>query len=89
MADATGIPVVLPDTAEPVLLGAAMLGAVAAGAHGSLSTAMTAMARDRLSTTATKPELREFHRDKRKIHAEMRAVERRARGAMERWSQLR
>jgi D-ribulokinase len=87
MADATGIPVVLPDTAEPVLLGAAMLGAVAAGAHASLSEAMTAMARDRLSTAATRPEMREFHRDKRKIHAEMRGLERRARGAMERWSQ--
>src|SRR6185437_14520709 len=33
MADTTGLTVALPQTQEPVLLGAAMLGAVAAGAY--------------------------------------------------------
>ena len=32
VADTTGLTVALPSTAEPVLLGAAMLGAVAGGA---------------------------------------------------------
>ncbi|KQT54537.1 ribulokinase [Aureimonas sp. Leaf454] len=43
LADATGLKVVLPQTAEPVLLGAAMLGAVASGAQPSLATAAAAM----------------------------------------------
>ena len=43
LADVTGVPVLLPATDEPVLLGAAMLGAVAAGKHPDLSGAMSAM----------------------------------------------
>lgn len=42
LADATNVPVAVPDSAEPVLLGAAMLGAVAGG-HGTLRDAMSAM----------------------------------------------
>src|SRR5882762_6398067 len=37
MADTTGLTVTLPETQEPVLLGAAMLGAVAGGVHGSIA----------------------------------------------------
>jgi D-ribulokinase len=44
LADATGLPVAVADTAEPVLLGAAMLGAVAGGVQPSLAAAMEAMA---------------------------------------------
>ncbi|PRX11050.1 UNVERIFIED_ORG: FGGY-family pentulose kinase [Martelella mediterranea] len=36
LADATGLKVALPDTAEPVLLGGAIIGAVAAGHHDNL-----------------------------------------------------
>jgi D-ribulokinase len=43
MADTTGVPVALPSTAEPVLLGAAMLGAVAGKAFPTLQAAMGAM----------------------------------------------
>ena len=43
LADATGLPVAVPATAEPVLLGAAMLGSVAAGASPDLETAMRDM----------------------------------------------
>ncbi|MBB5753976.1 FGGY-family carbohydrate kinase [Prosthecomicrobium pneumaticum] len=43
LADATRLDVALPATAEPVLLGAAMLGAVAAGAFPSARAAMEAM----------------------------------------------
>jgi D-ribulokinase len=43
LADATGLPVAIPATDEPVLLGSAMLGAVAGGVHATLGAAMTAM----------------------------------------------
>jgi FGGY-family pentulose kinase len=42
-ADATGCMVLVPEQAEPVLLGAAMLGAVAAGRFADLPAAMVAM----------------------------------------------
>ncbi|WP_019997603.1 FGGY-family carbohydrate kinase [Aureimonas ureilytica] len=45
LADATGLSVEMVDCAEPVLLGSAMLGAVAAGLHADLAAAMPAMAR--------------------------------------------
>lgn len=43
LADCTGLPVLVPAQAEPVLLGAAMLGAAAGGAFPSLQDAMAAM----------------------------------------------
>lgn len=45
LADSTGVTVIGPETEEPVLLGAAMLGASAAGHHGSLPDCMAAMSR--------------------------------------------
>lgn len=45
LADATGLPVDVADCDEPVLLGAAMLGAVAAAAYPDLRSAMAAMSR--------------------------------------------
>jgi len=43
LADAAGLPVLVPAAAEPVLLGSAILGAVAAGAHADIPAAMGAM----------------------------------------------
>jgi FGGY-family pentulose kinase len=43
LADATGLPVAVPVTEEPVLLGSAMLGAVAGGHFPDVETAMQAM----------------------------------------------
>lgn len=43
LADATGLPVAVPQTEEPVLLGSAMLGAVAGGHFPDVETAMEAM----------------------------------------------
>jgi D-ribulokinase len=43
LADATGVPVAVAATPEPVLLGSAMLATVAAGQHPSLVAAMQAM----------------------------------------------
>jgi D-ribulokinase len=45
LADTTGLPVAIADTEEPVLLGAAMLGAAAAGHGHSLGAVMTSMSR--------------------------------------------
>ncbi|OYW12494.1 MAG: ribulokinase [Acidiphilium sp. 37-67-22] len=44
-ADATGCRIVLPAEPEAVLLGSAMIGAVASGAYGNLPAAMAAMSR--------------------------------------------
>ncbi len=43
LADSTGRPVALPEAPEPVLLGAAMLGAVASGTYPDAAAAMAAM----------------------------------------------
>jgi D-ribulokinase len=45
LADTTGLPIVATLAKEPVLLGAAMLGSVAAGAYASVQAAMHAMSR--------------------------------------------
>jgi D-ribulokinase len=82
MADATGIPVVLPATEEPVVLGAAMLGAVAAGAFPSLRAAMTAMSRLGPSTPVATPELNRFHAAKRQVHERMRQLDKESRAMM-------
>src|SRR5260370_36766217 len=69
MADTTGLTVALPSTAEPVLLGAAMLGAVAGGAFTSLRAAMKAMSRLGPVTQASSPEMTRFHAAQREVHA--------------------
>ncbi|MEM9427467.1 MAG: FGGY-family carbohydrate kinase [Pseudomonadota bacterium] len=53
LADAAGLPVIGPETEEPVLLGSAMLGARASRAYGSLTDCMTAMSRVSDTTTPT------------------------------------
>lgn len=45
LADGAGLPVLSSEAAEPVLLGAAILGAVAAGQHPDMPAAMAAMSR--------------------------------------------
>ena len=82
MADTTGLTVALPQTQEPVLLGAAMLGAVAAGAYRSIGETMASMsALGRLSEPTT-PRMAEFHRVKRSVHNRLRALDRESRGLM-------
>jgi D-ribulokinase len=82
MADTTGLTVALPETPEPVLLGAAMLGAVAAGACASLGDAMASMSAIGRSSEPTAPGIADFHRGKRRVHGLMRAFERDSRHAM-------
>ena len=82
MADTTGQVVALPQTQEPVLLGAAMLGAVAAGSFASLGETMTAMSALGRQTEPTATGLAEFHTRKRKVHRLLRDLDRGSREAM-------
>jgi D-ribulokinase len=82
MADTTGLAVTLPQTQEPVLLGAAMLGAVAAGTYASLSETMAAMSALGRQTESTAPGLSEFHRRKREVYCLLRDLDRGSREAM-------
>ena len=72
----------VPKTQEPVLLGAAMLGAVAAKSRGSIGEAMASMsAIGRLSEPAATG-MTDFHRIKRKVHGLMRKLDFDSRDAM-------
>jgi len=82
MADTTGLTVALPETQEPVLLGAAMLGAVAGKFYGSIGEAMASMSAIGWSSQPTAPGLADFHRTKRKVHGLMRQLDRESRDAM-------
>ncbi len=82
MADTTGVAVALPETVEPVLLGSAMLGAVAAGACGSLHEAMKAMSRLGSFTYPSTTALADFHAAKRRVYALMRKLDVESRQAM-------
>jgi len=84
MADTTGLTVALPQTQEPVLLGAAMLGAVASGAFGSLGEAMASMSALGRLSEPTAPGMMEFHRTKRAVHNMLRTLDRESRGVMRR-----
>ena len=61
LADATGIPVEITACPEPVLLGSAMLGAVAANLYPDLQTAMPAMSAVALRCQPASSELRDLH----------------------------
>jgi ribulose kinase len=82
MADTTGLTVALPRTQEPVLLGAAMLGAVAGGAYRSIGETMASMSALGRFSEPTAPEMATLHRTKRKVHAMLRALDRDSREAM-------
>jgi D-ribulokinase len=82
MADTTGLTVGVPETQEPVLLGAAMLGAVAGRSCGSIGEAMASMSAIGRLSEPTPPRLANFHRTKRKIHGLMRKLDWESRDAM-------
>jgi D-ribulokinase len=83
MADTTGLVVALPSCAEPVLLGAAMLGAVANRTFASLQHAMSAMSGLGSSTQTTPPGMTRFHSAKRQVHALMRRFDTESRIVMQ------
>jgi D-ribulokinase len=74
IADATGKRVGAPETSEPVLLGAAMLGAVAAG-RADMGSAMSAMSR-LTEEVLPNPEMAGFHDRKRRAFDLMQGAER-------------
>jgi D-ribulokinase len=82
LADVTGHAVVRPATEEPVLLGAAMLGAVAGRKHASLSDAMTTMARDGAVSGATPRDMARFHAAKHNVYRMLQRLDRDARATM-------
>lgn len=79
LADAAGRPVVSVTAAEPVLLGSAILGAVAAGSFATLPEAMAAMTRkDRTYDPA--PETRDTHDARFRVFSALQRVMREAGG---------
>ena len=82
MADTTGLTVAVPETPEPVLLGAAMLGAVAGSCYGSIGEAMASMSAIGCSSAPTPPGMADFHKAKRRVHGLMRKLDRESRDAM-------
>jgi D-ribulokinase len=82
MTDTTGLAVALPETQQPVLLGAAMLGAVAGRAYGSIGQAMTSMSAIGWSSEPTGTDMADFHQAKRRVHRLMRKLDHDSRLAM-------
>jgi D-ribulokinase len=82
MADTTGLTVAVPETQEPVLLGAAMLGAVAGSFYGSIGEAMASMSAIGCLSGPT-PGMAAFHRTKRRVHELMRKLDRESRDTMQ------
>src|SRR6202790_5375640 len=83
MADTTGLPVAVPETQEPVLLGAAMLGAVAGRSCGSIGEATASMSAIGRLSEATAPAMADSHRIKRRVHGLMRKLDRESRDTMQ------
>ena len=79
IADATGLRVCLPETDEPVLLGAAMLGTVADGRFATLEDAMGTMSRVRAETLPAGGAVARLHERKRQIYKLMQSLDVRAR----------
>ena len=78
LADATSLNVALPETGEPVLLGGAIIGAVAGGAFPDIESAAAAMCRigDEI---VPNPELNAFHAGKREAYEILQKAERQVR----------
>src|ERR1700681_42895 len=82
MADTTGLTIAVPETQEPVLLGAAMLGAVAGNGYASIGEAMASMSAIGWLSEPTAPGIADFHRTKRRVHGLMRKLDRESRDTM-------
>jgi HAD superfamily hydrolase (TIGR01509 family) len=81
VADAIGRPVAAPETSEPVLLGGAMLGAVAAGRR-TLVEAMTTMSKLGGVCEPAGGEIAALHAAKRRVFEALQEAERAARATM-------
>lgn len=67
-ADVTGLPVILPEEPEAVLLGAAMLGAVACGDQPSIEAAMGSMSRPGRFIEPARGAVAKYHDAKRQVY---------------------
>jgi D-ribulokinase len=83
LADATGIPVEITTCPEPVLLGSAMLGAVAAGIYPDLKAAMPAMSTIALQCQPASGALRSLHDRRYRAFLQLQSVAREIRMAAE------
>ena len=79
IADATGRAVALPAAEEPVLLGAAMLAAVAGGTQATLVDAMASMSGEARLFAPVEGDLAALHRDRYACFEDLQAVARRYR----------
>src|SRR5208282_3541222 len=89
MADVCGKIVEAPETPEPVLLGSAMIGAVAAGAH-IIASAMSSMSAIALTAAPAGGAVAAFHARKRQAYEILRQAEREIRGTTRgaRWPEV-
>lgn len=78
LADATGVELTAPGTDEPVLLGAAILGSVAAGLHQDIPTAMAAMSSFSTKFTPQAGAVSELHEARFDIFEQFQTVARKA-----------
>lgn len=81
LADATGMPVVATAAEEPVLLGSAMLGAVAGATHPDIVQAMASMSHPGATFTPAEGELRRIHDARFATFERLQAVAREGRDA--------
>jgi len=70
-ADATGCDVIIPQTAEPVLLGSAMLGAVASGHYQTVDAALSAMSGKGRTTSPRGGLIARYHQGKYNVMRRM------------------
>ena len=70
-ADVTGCAVILPEEPEAVLLGSAMLGAVACGDQSSIESAMRAMSRPGRILEPARGAVAAYHNTKREVYQRM------------------
>ena len=78
LADATGVEVVAPAAKEPVLLGSAILGSVAAGIYPEIHQAMEKMSTFASRYTPQAGDVRELHDSRFKIFEQLQSVARQA-----------
>jgi FGGY-family pentulose kinase len=78
LADATGVEIAAPSAEEPVLLGSAILGGVAAGIHPDIHQAMEKMSTFASRYTPHAGEVRQLHESRFKIFEQLQSVARQA-----------
>lgn len=76
LADATGVPVIATCADEPVLLGAAILGAVSGGAFEDMTAAMTAMSSTRTAYEPASGAIKDIHEARYRAFCKLQGVAR-------------